>query len=67
MIAPTDMPKDDPNFRISDRIITATEIRRDVWPSKKHAFELLKGKAFADWDEEVLRLFVVLDSYRCPC
>jgi hypothetical protein len=67
MIAPTDVPKDDPKFRVGGVMIAAAESRRDIWPSMKDAFKTLKSrKAFAGWDDEVLRIYVVFGSRPWP-
>jgi len=59
MIAPTDAPKDDPSFLVGGLMTSAAEARRDIWPSKEKAFEILRFRAaFAKWDIEVLKIFV---------
>ena len=60
MVAPTDIPNGDPMVAVSNTLISATEVRRDVWPSLENASSTLKArKAFAVWDDDVFRLYLV--------
>ncbi|KAF8463982.1 Alpha/beta hydrolase fold-1 [Gautieria morchelliformis] len=59
MLAPTDITNTDPMMRVSQTLVSATETRRDVWPSLEDASKYLRSRrSFKKWDEQVLEAYL---------
>lgn len=68
MFGPTDMPRNSPVFSGPDLAATLSLKRRDTWPSRHAALSDFKTKrVFQNWDEEVLRAYIVRIATRDSC
>lgn len=51
-----------------DLVVAVISARRDIWPSKEHAFEYFKTRPpWKVWDPRVLRLLTVISLSSIHC